>query len=130
MKRKPSEVEVEDGMCYICGDDTHKTSQCPCNDRIPRGLVIDKSYDRACSGCGRIGHICSRFKRSYALLKMCSAFKQDGHWYWEDMCDDNFERPPWLVELLAMKEVPSTEQSLNNSLQVCGLTQNYFLLDL
>ncbi|KAM5557452.1 hypothetical protein ABKV19_024703 [Rosa sericea] len=119
MKRKPVKKEIDVDGCAVCNDKNHFPHKCPCLDKIPPGVVIGPLYDEVCIGCGKIGEICCS-KGAYAVLRECGACMAIGHWYWDDRCSKNFRRPPWMLELPSIehsiREVPSTEQSLENSL--------------
>ncbi|KAL5711056.1 hypothetical protein ACHQM5_021553 [Ranunculus cassubicifolius] len=79
-----------------CSDDNVPEIKRLAKRKIPTDLPLDfkdlhPSYDRLCSGCGRIGmetECCPR--GSHAALKMCSFCLEYGHWYWKEMCPEDY----------------------------------------
>ncbi|XP_004308046.1 PREDICTED: uncharacterized protein LOC101305890 isoform X2 [Fragaria vesca subsp. vesca] len=135
---KEKEYLYKEG-CAVCSKD-HFPEDCPCLDKIPPGTDLGPLFDRVCNCCGKIGDECCR-KGAYAILTRCDGCENIGHWYWENRCPKDWCRPSYLVEIPSIqelehevmqnknkvvvqedeknsiKEVPSTEQSLENSLQ-------------
>nr|XP_011470345.1 PREDICTED: uncharacterized protein LOC105353186 [Fragaria vesca subsp. vesca] len=107
MRRKPAEKDHHDG-CFVCGRD-HLAEDCPCFDKIPPGVELDRDYDQVCIGCGRIGEICCS-KGAYAVLRRCGGCGWRGHWYWDDKCDKDFVHHPNRVKLSFFKDLLSAEQ--------------------
>nr|XP_011470357.1 PREDICTED: uncharacterized protein LOC105353187 isoform X2 [Fragaria vesca subsp. vesca] len=104
-----AEKRHDDG-CLVCGSGDHFEEDCPCFDKIPPGVELDRDYDRVCIGCGRIGEICCS-KGAYATLRRCGACGWGGHWYWDDKCSKDFVHHPDRVKLSFFKDLLSAEQS-------------------
>ncbi|KAL5702061.1 hypothetical protein ACHQM5_027327 [Ranunculus cassubicifolius] len=92
MKRKIPPVQEGDNLCKVCYSKDHDFKDCPCLNEIPEGVEeLSPQYDKICNGCRRIGLACCS-KGAFAHRKRCDFCRENGHWYWEELCTKEYRR--------------------------------------